>query len=141
MCFILSGISEVLVSIFYIVIAFICSHNQRWELVPTAFSGGASGKEFDCQWRRHKRWIQSWGWEDPLEEEMATHSSILVWRIPWTEKPGRLQSMRLQRVKCDWAHTHTHTHTHKSKTNSSQNSGNSLHSISVCRFCWKHLEF
>ena len=38
------------------------------------------------------------GWEDPLEKEMATHSSILAWRIPWTEEPGRLQSMGLQRV-------------------------------------------
>ena len=36
------------------------------------------------------------GWEDPLKKEMATHSSILAWRIPWTEEPGRLQSMRLQ---------------------------------------------
>ena len=40
--------------------------------------------------------VQSLGWEDPLEEEMATHSSILAWRIPWMEKPGRLQSMRSQ---------------------------------------------
>ena len=38
-------------------------------------------------------WIQSWGWEDPLEEGMATHSSILAWRIPQTEKPGGLQSI------------------------------------------------
>ena len=38
-------------------------------------------------------WVQSLGWEDPLEEEMATHSSILAWEIPWTEEPGRLQSM------------------------------------------------
>ena len=36
-------------------------------------------------------WVQSLGWEDPLEKEMATHSSILAWRIPWTEEPGRLQ--------------------------------------------------
>ena len=42
--------------------------------------------------------VQSLGWEDPLEEEMATHSSILAWRIPWTEEPGGLQSMGLQRV-------------------------------------------
>ena len=42
--------------------------------------------------------IQSLGWEDPLEEGMATHSSILACRIPWTEEPGRLQSMGLQRV-------------------------------------------
>ena len=41
--------------------------------------------------------VQSRGWEDPLEKEMATHSSIFAWEIPWTEKPGRLQSMGLQR--------------------------------------------
>ena len=41
-------------------------------------------------------WVGSLGWEDPLEEGMATHSSILAWRIPWTEEPGRLQSMGLQ---------------------------------------------
>ena len=40
-------------------------------------------------------WIPSLGWEDPLEEETATHSSILAWRIPWTEELGRLQSMGL----------------------------------------------
>ena len=43
-------------------------------------------------------WVWSLGWGDPLEKEMATHSSILAWRIPWTEEPGKLQSMGLQRV-------------------------------------------
>ena len=43
-------------------------------------------------------WVRSLGREDPLEKEMATHSSILTWRIPWTEEPGRLQSMGSQRV-------------------------------------------
>ena len=43
-------------------------------------------------------WVQSLGWEDPLEEGMATRSSILAWRIPWTVEPGRLQSMGSQRV-------------------------------------------
>ena len=43
-------------------------------------------------------WVQSLGWEDPLEEGMATHSSVLAWRIPWTEDPGRLQPMGLQSV-------------------------------------------
>ena len=43
-------------------------------------------------------WVRSPGREDPLEKEMATHSSTLAWKIPWTEKPGRLQSMGLQRV-------------------------------------------
>ena len=78
----------------------------------------------------------SLGWEDPLEKEMATHSIILAWRVPWTGEPGGLQSMGLQRVIHNWAsnthihthpwfpsffqrawhnwvsHTHTHTHTH-----------------------------
>ena len=45
--------------------------------------------------------VQSLSWEDPLEKEMATHSSILPWRILWTEEPGRLQSMGLQRVRHD----------------------------------------
>ena len=47
-------------------------------------------------------WVQSLGWEDPLEKEMATYSSILAWRIPWTEKLGRLQSTGSQRVRHDW---------------------------------------
>ena len=46
-------------------------------------------------------WVRSLGWEDPLEKEMAIHSSILAWRIPWTEKPSRLQSMGSQRVGHD----------------------------------------
>ena len=45
--------------------------------------------------------VQSLGWEDPLEKEMATHSNTLAWRIPWREKPGRLQSMGSQRVGHD----------------------------------------
>ena len=47
--------------------------------------------------------VWSLGWEDPLEKEMATHSSTLAWRIPWREEPGRLQSMGLQRAGYDWA--------------------------------------
>ena len=43
-------------------------------------------------------WVRSLGWEDPLEKEMATHSSILAWKIPWTEEPGGLQSIASQRV-------------------------------------------
>ena len=46
-------------------------------------------------------WVQSLGREDPLEEEMATHSSILDWKIPWIEEPGGLQSMGSQRVRHD----------------------------------------
>ena len=46
-------------------------------------------------------WVRSLGWEDPLEKDMATHCSILAWRIPWTEEPGGLQSMASQRVGHD----------------------------------------
>ena len=48
-------------------------------------------------------WVQSLGWEDPLEKEMATHASILIWEIPWTEEPDGLQSMVSQRVRHDIA--------------------------------------
>ena len=46
-------------------------------------------------------WVPSLGWGDPLGEDLATHSSILTWRIPWIEEPGRLQSMGLQRIGHD----------------------------------------
>ena len=68
--------------------------------------------------------VRSLGREDPLEKEIATHSSILAWGIPWTEEPGRLQSMGLQELdmtecvcmhSCARTHTHTHTHTHFGK--------------------------
>ena len=57
-----------------------------------------------AQWVRNppamqETWVQSLGQEDPLEEEMATYSSILAWKISWTEEPGRLQSMGSQRVR------------------------------------------
>ena len=48
-----------------------------------------------------KMWVRSLGWENSLEKEMANHSSILVWRLPWTEEPGRLQSTGSQRVGHD----------------------------------------
>ena len=56
------------------------------------------------------------GQEDPLEEDMAIHSSILGWRIAWTKKPSELQSLGSQRIEhnlSDFAHTHAHTHTHQ----------------------------
>ena len=65
------------------------------------FPGGANGKESTCQYRRQKRCrFNPLGWEDPLEEEIATHSNIFARRNPWTE-PGGLQSMELQRVGPD----------------------------------------
>ena len=76
------------------------------------FPGGTSGKEPAGQYRKHEAWFWSQSQEDPLEEGMAAHSSILAWRIPWTEQPGGLQSMEFHRVghSCDWAHTHVHTY-------------------------------
>jgi len=75
--------------------------------------GGASGKKPACQCRRCKRCrFDAWQ-EDPPEKGMATHSSILAWRIPWTEESAGLQSMGSQRVGCyEATNTHTHTHTH-----------------------------
>ena len=56
---------------------------------------GLDGKEFASN---VEIWVQSLGWEDPLEKEMTIHSSILAWRIPWSEEPGGLQSMGSQGV-------------------------------------------
>ena len=53
-------------------------------------------------------WVQALGWEDTLEEEMATHSSILAWKIPWMEEPGRLQSMGPQK---SWSPLSNQAHT------------------------------
>ena len=54
-------------------------------------------------------WVRSLSQEDPLEKEMATHSCILAWKIPWTEDPDRLQSMGSQRVRHDWEISLTHS--------------------------------
>ena len=51
--------------------------------------------------------VQSFGQEDPLEKETETHSSVLAWKIPWTEEPGRLQYKGSQKVRHDWATKHT----------------------------------
>ena len=64
--------------------------------------GFPGGSEVKCLPVMRKIWVWSMGQEDPLEEEMATHSSILAWKIPWMEKPGRLQSMGTQRVRHNW---------------------------------------
>ena len=58
-------------------------------------------KNLPAKCRRRETWVQTLGREDPLEEGMATHSSILAWRIPWIEDPGRLQSMGSHRVRHD----------------------------------------
>ena len=66
--------------------------------LPMDFPGGSDDK---ASAYNSGDWVQSLGWEDLLEKEMATHSSILAWKIPQTEETGRLQSMRSQRVGHD----------------------------------------
>ena len=74
------------------------THTSYFVLRPSQV-GGASGKEPTCQCKRREMWVQSLGREDSLEEGMATLSSILAWKIPWTEEPGGLQSMRSQKSR------------------------------------------
>ena len=65
------------------------------------FPGGSVVKNLVAKQEMQDMWILSLSQEDPLKEEMATHSSILAWEIPWTEEPGRLQSMGVTR-ESDW---------------------------------------
>ena len=65
------------------------------------------GSEIQNPPAKEKKQVRSLGQEDPLEKEMATYSSIPAWEIPWTEEPGGLQSMGLQRVGHNWTYTHT----------------------------------
>ena len=83
------------------------------------FPGGSSGKNPPAVREMQDMWVWSLSGEDPLEEGMATHSSIHAWRMPWTEEPSRLQSVGLPRVSYDWAniclmytHTQACTYTH-----------------------------
>ena len=71
-------------------------HEKYWVLEQILVAQRV--KHLPAMW---ETWVQSLGWEVPLEKEMATHSSILAWRIPWTEQPERLQSMGSRRVRYD----------------------------------------
>ena len=71
------------------------------------FHGGSDGEESACQ---AGDWLWSWSQEGFLEKGMTTHCSILAWRIPWTGEPDGLQSMRLQRVRHNWATNTSHFH-------------------------------
>ena len=73
-----------------------------WE---DGFPSGSAVKNLPAMQEPQKTGVQSMGRGDPLKEGMATHSSILAWRIPWTEEPGRLQSMGPQRVGQDWSNS------------------------------------
>ena len=72
------------------------THTHSWF---TGFPGGLVGTESACYVGQQEMWVQSLGWEDPLEEGIASHSSNLAWRIPWTEEPGRLQSTGSQKSR------------------------------------------
>ena len=89
--------------------------SSRWMIIPSWLSGSWRSflyrvysaslvaqrvKRLPAMW---ETWVWSLGWEDPLEKEMANHSSMHAWRIPWTEEPGRLLSMRSQRLGHDWS--------------------------------------
>ena len=84
---------------------------QRWELLGRLapihgirnFPGDAAVKNLPAVQEPREMRVRSLGWEDLLEECMATHSCILAWRIPWTEEPGGLQSTGSQRVRHDWS--------------------------------------
>ena len=75
--------------------------SANWHLV--CFHGTSlvaqMAKSLPTMW---ETWVQPLGWENLLEKKMTTHSNILAWKIPWTEEPGRLQSMGSQRVRHDW---------------------------------------
>ena len=77
------------------------NENTTYQLKKMAlgdFPSGACGEESTYQGRRYRRhWFDSWVRKIPPEEEMATHSSIIAWKMLWTEEPGRLQSMESQR--------------------------------------------
>ena len=79
---------------------YVCVWVTGIDIDNVGFPGGAGGKEYTCK-EMQESWIGSLCWEDPLEEEMATHSSILTWRIPRTEEPGGLRSIGYQRVGHD----------------------------------------
>ena len=76
---------------------------QNVYVTPSAFWASLVAQTVKRLPAVRETWVQSLGWEDPLEKGMATHSSTLAWKIPWVEEPGRLQSMGSQRVRHDWA--------------------------------------
>ena len=80
---------------------------RTWQPTPVFLPGECHGHFLVAQTVKRlstmrETWVPSLGREDPLEKEMAIHSSTIAWKIPWTEEPGRLQSMGSQRVGHDW---------------------------------------
>ena len=74
---------------------------QRLTFTPRFFSSSLVAQTVKHLSTMRETRVRALGWEDPLEKEMAIHSSTIAWKIPWTEEPGRLQSMGSQRVEHD----------------------------------------
>ena len=100
-------ICESFQNLYFYINSSICYRISSSQLITILFITAQRVKHLPVM---QKTQVQSLGWEDPLEKEMATHSSILAWRILWTEEPGGLQSMGSQRVRQDWATTLTLTY-------------------------------
>ena len=77
--------------------------SEHWKQVLKSLRTSLVAQTVKCLSTMWETQVQSLVWEDPLEKEMAIYSSTIAWKIPWTEEPGRLQSMGLQRVGHDWA--------------------------------------
>ena len=82
--------------------------SEEWPLWLYHSLNFSRSKESAAMW---EIWVWSLGWEDPLEVSLATHSSILAWRIPWMEETGGIQPMELRRVRHDWMTERTHSQT------------------------------
>ena len=80
---------------------FVHLYYLQQDAVTWGFPSGSAVKSLPASQEPQETWVPSLGWEDALGEGMATHSSILAWRIPWTTEPGGLQSIGSQRVRHD----------------------------------------
>ena len=109
------------------------SQNSLLWAALQGFPGGASGKEPEMR-------VWSVCWQDPLEEGMGTHSSILAWRVPWTEEPGRLQSMGSQRARHEWSNS-ARTHARAALEHKAKPAIYTLHYNIYCpvEFDWKNI--
>ena len=85
----------------YFVMTYLAKESEIGPRICMGFPGGSVVKNLPANAGDIKTRVSSLGREDPVEEGMAAHSSILAWRIPWTEEPGGLQSMGLQRAGCN----------------------------------------
>ena len=104
---------------------------------PSGFPGGSDGgKEFPVY--HAGDWVWSLCWEDPLKRKMATYSSILAWRILWTEEPGGLQTMGSQRIRHDWA-TFSQSVTHSPSTDAAERVSGTPPASWIS--CWKYWKY